>query len=66
MTGKIMLLKNDGLTKNGYPIKLILSHDRKIKRKKLFSSFEADWNNLRQLPKPTSADFEISMILYFP
>jgi site-specific recombinase XerD len=58
MTGKIMLLKNDGLTKNGYPIKLILSHDRKIKRKKLFSSFEADWNNLRQLPKPTSADFE--------
>jgi len=42
MNGKIMLLKNDGLRKNGYLVKLILSQDRKIKIKKLFSIFEAD------------------------
>jgi len=53
-----MILKNDGPTKKGYPVKLILSHDRKIKRKKLFSIFEADWNDLRQLPKPSADDFE--------
>ena len=58
MNGKIMILKNDGPTKKGYPVKLILSHDRKIKRKKLFSIFEADWNDLRQLPKPSADDFE--------
>jgi hypothetical protein len=58
MTGKLKLWRNDGQTENGYPVKLILSHNNKRKRKKLFLTYEKDWNELKNIPRPTSPDYE--------
>ena len=58
MTGKIKLWKNDGETAKGYPVKLILSHNKKRKRKSLFYISENDWNAKDQIPKPGVTDFE--------
>lgn len=58
MTGKIKLWTNDGETAKGYPVKLILTHNRKRKRKSLFYIFKQDWNLKNNTLKPSAPDFE--------
>lgn len=52
------LYKNDGETDLGYPIKLILSHNRKTRRRSIHNSFQEDWDFIHDLPRPSHDDFE--------
>jgi len=59
MKAKILLYQNDGESfLNGYPIKLILSHERKTRRKTISYSNLNEWDALRNLPLKTHPDFE--------
>ena len=58
MIAKLLLYKNDGETKNGYPIKLVLSAGKKTRRKTVGYSFAVNWNELTNKPQPSHADFE--------
>lgn len=58
MKGKVKLYKNDGQTDGLYPVKLILSHNRKTRRKTIHHSHVLDWDELHNLPKPSHPDYE--------
>lgn len=58
MKAKIKLWKSDGETSQGFPVKLILSHKRKTKRRTVFYSPVEDWDELNQIPKNSHDDFE--------
>lgn len=63
MTGKIKLWTNDGETAKGFPVKLILSHNKKRKRKSLFYVLEEDWDLKNNTPKSSAPDFENKYVL---
>src|SRR5690606_35607077 len=58
MKAQIKMYKNDGAGKNGYPVKLIISHNKKIKRKTLVTVLEKYWDPVREIPLPSYPDFE--------
>lgn len=58
MKAKIRLYKNDGEKEQGFPVKIILSHNRKTSRKAISYSKEYDWNESLALPNPSHPDYE--------
>lgn len=58
MKAKVKLYKNDGKGDLGFPIKLIISHQRKTRRKTISYSQEEDWDPVQEIPKVTHDDFE--------
>lgn len=58
MKSTIKLYLNDGEGPNGYPVKLILTHQKKITRKTLAHVSMDNWDSLRELPLPSYPDFE--------
>ena len=50
MKAKIRLYKNDGENEQGFPIKIILSHNRKTRRKTIAYSKEIDWDSQENIP----------------
>ncbi len=58
MKATVKLYKNDGQGENGWPIKLIISHNRKTKRKIINNTSQEDWNFIQELPKASHEDFE--------
>ena len=50
MKANIKLYKNDGSKNGRFPVKLILSHNRKVRRKTLGHSKESQWNEDSWLP----------------
>ena len=57
MKANIKLYKTDGITKIGYPIKLIITNKGKKKRKTLAYSFVENWNDVTQKPIETHPNF---------
>jgi len=58
MKAQVRMYKNDGPGKHGYPIKLIISHHKKTKRKTLVTVLEKYWDPVREIPLPSYPDFE--------
>jgi len=59
MKASVKLFVTDGVNASGmFPVKLVVSHKGKTKRKTIGYSNEANWNNLKNLPKPAHPDFE--------
>ncbi|WP_024770821.1 Arm DNA-binding domain-containing protein [Aquimarina macrocephali] len=58
MKATVKLYKNDGKSKGLYPVKLIITHQKKIKRKTIGYSLAEDWNTLHELPKTSHDDYE--------
>ncbi|QLE02913.1 phage integrase SAM-like domain-containing protein [Galbibacter sp. BG1] len=58
MKANVKLYTNDGKSPNGYPVKVIITHQKKIKRKTLAHVPEDLWDEVRQVPKPSHPDFE--------
>lgn len=58
MKAKVKIWTSDGETAQGFPVKLILSHNRKTRRKTIFYSPAEDWDITKELPKPSHYDFE--------
>ncbi len=58
MKATIKLYTNDGSSKGLYPIKLIVTHQKRIKRKTIAYSSIDDWDSIHELPKVTHDDFE--------
>jgi len=58
LKASIQLYKNDKITKGGYPVKLILSHERKTRRKTIAHSLEEDWDPVAKFPLSSHDDFE--------
>lgn len=53
----ILLYQSDGMSKKGYPVKIVLFH-KKQKRKTIGHANLEDWNEATQLPRPSHPDFE--------
>ncbi|WP_121665271.1 tyrosine-type recombinase/integrase [Mesonia aquimarina] len=58
MKATVKLYKTDGQGEYGFPVKLIISHNRKTRRKTIGYSFEEDWDLTSNLPLPSHDDFE--------
>jgi site-specific recombinase XerD len=58
MKARVKLYKNDGANELGFPVKLILSHERKTRRKTIAYSPEHEWNPAQDLPLNSHDDFE--------
>ncbi|HLV62472.1 hypothetical protein, partial [Galbibacter sp.] len=58
MKAQVKMYKNDGAGKTGYPVKLIISHKKKIERKTLVTDLEKYWDPVREIPLPSYPDFE--------
>ena len=58
MKASIKLYKNDGAGEYGFPVKLIISHSGKTRRKTIGYAQEDDWDLTSQLPLPSHDDFE--------
>lgn len=58
MKATVKLYKNDGPGEFGWPVKLIISHQRKTKRKLIHYTTQEDWNFIQELPKASHEDFE--------
>ena len=59
MKAAVKLYKTDGSAKDGfYPVKLIIEHQKKRKRKTISYSRIEDWDERGQLPKVSHDDFE--------
>ena len=54
----IKLYKSDGQSKLGYPLKLILSHKKKERKKTINHSELDDWNIKTELPLISHPDFD--------
>ena len=59
MKATVKIYKNDGSKSLVYPVKLIVTHQKKIKRKTIANTQLRDWDELKELPKPTHPDFEL-------
>lgn len=57
MKAKVVLYENDGVGDQGYPVKIILSHNRKTSRKTIAHSFPDTWDNFYHLPTPYHPDY---------
>lgn len=53
----IQIMQTEPLSKKGYPVKLIISHKGKIKRKLLFHSFPQNWDFGSNVPLNTHPNF---------
>ncbi len=58
MKAKIKLWTSDGETVEGFPVKLVLSHQRITRRRTLTHSLETDWNPQQELPRDSHDDYE--------
>lgn len=58
MKATVKLYKSDGKSKGLYPVKLIITHQKKIRRKTIGYSSAEDWNALHELPKTSHDDYE--------
>lgn len=58
MKAKVTLYKNDGEAESGYPVKLIISHNRRTRRRTISYALEIDWNVAKDVPRPSHEDFE--------
>jgi len=58
MKATVKLYVTDGETAAGFPIKLIISHKKKHRRKILTHSSLIDWDSGLQLPRSTHVDFD--------
>ncbi|HET8886791.1 MAG TPA: site-specific integrase [Salinimicrobium sp.] len=58
MKATVKLYKNDGETDLGFPVKIILSHERKTRRKTIGYAFASDWDLETGLPKQSHDDYE--------
>ncbi|MDH7444646.1 site-specific integrase [Aquimarina sp. 2201CG14-23] len=58
MKATVKLYTTDGLSNGLYPVKLIVTHQKKIKRKTIGYSSADDWDDFNQLPKTSHDDFE--------
>lgn len=58
MKAKVKLFKSDGTTDLGYPVKLILSHDKKVRRKTFHYSYEYEWNSKAGFPLGGHPDYD--------
>lgn len=59
MKASIKIFTSDGPDKDGlFPVKLILSHLKKVKRKTIAKSFLEDWNVKNELPNDSHDDFD--------
>jgi integrase len=58
MKGKIKLYKNDGEGEQGFPVKIILSHDRKTRRKTIAYAKEYEWDEHYNFPLGSHPDYE--------
>lgn len=58
MKAKIQLYKNDGKTDNQYPVKLVLSSERKTRRRTISYASEKNWDVLKNEPKIIHPDYE--------
>ncbi len=58
MKAKATIYKNDGETSLGFPVKLIISHQKKTRRKTIGYSKLINWDEIKDLPKVSHPDFE--------
>ncbi|KAA1242911.1 site-specific integrase [Aquimarina sp. RZ0] len=58
MKATIQIYTSDGISNGMYPIKLIVSHQKKRKRKTIGYTTIDDWDEIHQLPKQSHDDFE--------
>jgi hypothetical protein len=58
MKATIKIYRNDGEAENGYPVKLILSHNRKTRRKTIAHAKKGQWDDFNQLPTPYHPDYD--------
>lgn len=58
MKATVKIYQNDGAGKYGFPVKLIISHQRRTRRKIIAYTGLQDWDLSSQLPKLTHEDFE--------
>jgi len=58
LKASVKLYKNDGEKARGYPVKLIVTHQGKVKRSTIGYSDLLNWDELKQLPKVTHPDYE--------
>ncbi|MFC6859190.1 tyrosine-type recombinase/integrase [Zunongwangia atlantica] len=58
MKGKIKLYRNDGESDQGFPVKIILSHQRKTRRKTFAYAKATEWDNTYDLPLGSHPDYE--------
>lgn len=58
MKATVKIYKNDGSKSGRYPVKLIVTHKRKTKRKTISNTLLIDWDEIKQLPRPSHPDFE--------
>lgn len=58
MKAKVQLYKSDGEREGKYPIKLILSHNKKVRRKTIGHAGLKFWNEDRQLPTPSHPNYD--------
>ena len=58
MKATVRLFKSDGKSFDSYPVKLTITHQGKTKRKVIGYSSTDDWDEFKNLPKPTHDDYE--------
>ncbi|TRZ41679.1 phage integrase SAM-like domain-containing protein [Robertkochia solimangrovi] len=58
MKATVKRYTSDGATNGRYPIKLIVTHQMKIKRRTIAHASEKEWDDYYQLPTPRYPDFE--------
>lgn len=59
MKASVKVYTTDSSKSGLYPVKLIVAHLKKIKRKTIANTLLQDWDLLKQLPKPSHPDFEL-------
>lgn len=58
MKAKIRLYENDGSTDSGFPVKLIISHDKKTRRRIISHTQIYDWDKNVNLPRASHPDYD--------
>lgn len=58
MKAAMKLYKNDGESELGFPVKLILTHNRKPKRRTISHAKLRNWDETKNQPRTTHPDFE--------
>lgn len=58
MKATIKLYKSDGSTEQGYPIKLVLAHKGKTRRRTIQYAHEFEWDNAANFPRGGHPDYD--------
>lgn len=58
MKATVKIYRNDGEAEQGFPVKLILSHQRKTRRKTIAHAKKGQWDDFNQLPTPYHPDYD--------